>query len=102
MKEGGPWFILVAGINGAGKSTFAQNHGTLFTGERGEDTMCRLQRSNGAGHGPWRICPGSGSTHRLGISPTALATTPPKTLIPQARLAATRPISAIPDKKKAL
>jgi hypothetical protein len=29
MKEGGPWFVLVAGINGAGKSTFAQNHGTL-------------------------------------------------------------------------
>jgi len=64
MKEGGPWFILVAGINGAGKSTFAQNHGTLFTGERGEDTMCRLQKSTGAGHNPWRICPGSGNTHR--------------------------------------
>jgi predicted ABC-type ATPase len=29
MKEGGPWFVLVAGINGAGKSTFAQNHATL-------------------------------------------------------------------------
>ena len=24
-----PWFVLVAGINGAGKSTFAQNHATL-------------------------------------------------------------------------
>jgi predicted ABC-type ATPase len=29
MKAGGPWFVLVADINGADKSTFAQNHGTL-------------------------------------------------------------------------
>jgi predicted ABC-type ATPase len=29
MSSGGPWFVLVAGINGAGKSTFAQNRDTL-------------------------------------------------------------------------
>ena len=29
MSRGRPWFVLVAGINGAGKSTFAQDHATL-------------------------------------------------------------------------
>jgi len=29
MSSGGPWFVLFAGINGAGKSTFAQNRDTL-------------------------------------------------------------------------
>jgi predicted ABC-type ATPase len=29
MSASAPWFVLVAGINGAGKSTFAQNHATL-------------------------------------------------------------------------
>jgi predicted ABC-type ATPase len=29
MSAGSPWFVLVAGINGAGKSTFAQNDATL-------------------------------------------------------------------------
>jgi predicted ABC-type ATPase len=29
MTAGTPWFVLVAGINGAGKSTFAQDHATL-------------------------------------------------------------------------
>jgi predicted ABC-type ATPase len=29
MSSGKPWFVLVAGINGAGKSTFAQDRDTL-------------------------------------------------------------------------
>ncbi|HJX62936.1 MAG TPA: hypothetical protein VJ860_03185 [Polyangia bacterium] len=29
MTSGRPWFVLVAGINGAGESTFAQNRETL-------------------------------------------------------------------------
>ena len=29
MSAGTPWFVLVAGINGAGKSTFAQDRATL-------------------------------------------------------------------------
>ena len=29
MNEGAPWFVLVAGINGAGKSTFAEDRATL-------------------------------------------------------------------------
>jgi len=29
MSRTAPWFVLVAGINGAGKSTFAQNRATL-------------------------------------------------------------------------
>lgn len=29
MKSAGPWFVLVAGINGAGKSTFAQDRETI-------------------------------------------------------------------------
>jgi len=29
MSSGTPWFVLVAGINGAGKSTFAQDRATL-------------------------------------------------------------------------
>jgi predicted ABC-type ATPase len=31
MTAGGPWFVLVAGVNGAGKSTFAQNPHSIKT-----------------------------------------------------------------------
>jgi len=31
MTAGAPWFVLVAGVNGAGKSTFAQNPHSIKT-----------------------------------------------------------------------
>ena len=35
MADGHPWFVLVGGVNGAGKSTFAQDPKTLSAIEEG-------------------------------------------------------------------